>query len=299
MLAIVIPYYKLSFFEETLKSLVVQSDQRFKVYIGDDASLENPETLLSKYSSKLNVTYRKFDANFGGKSLVKQWDRCLNLIDDEEWIMILGDDDYLSKDVVKSFHEYYDDFKTETNVVRFASQMTFAIDNSKSKVYTHPVWEKPIDSHMRKYDGESRSSLSEHVFKAESYKKYGFVNYPLAWHSDDKAWFDFSENKPIYSINDSLVYIRVSNVSISGVKTNITIKRNATIQFYRDIIDEKSKAFSVSIRLKLFFIYELVIKRKGKQPTNQQWWYLLKKYLQNFRLILVLKLIKRILFPNK
>lgn len=41
MLAIVIPYYKLTFFEETLQSLANQSDKRFKVYIGDDASPED------------------------------------------------------------------------------------------------------------------------------------------------------------------------------------------------------------------------------------------------------------------
>ena len=46
MLAIVIPYFKLTFFEETLQSLANQTDQRFKVYIGDDASLENPSDLL-------------------------------------------------------------------------------------------------------------------------------------------------------------------------------------------------------------------------------------------------------------
>lgn len=42
MLAIIIPYYKLAFFEENLQSLSNQTDQRFKVYIGDDASPETP-----------------------------------------------------------------------------------------------------------------------------------------------------------------------------------------------------------------------------------------------------------------
>ena len=43
MLAIVIPYYKLTFFEATLQSLADQTDKRFMVYIGDDASLESPD----------------------------------------------------------------------------------------------------------------------------------------------------------------------------------------------------------------------------------------------------------------
>ena len=46
MLAIIIPYYKLTFFEDTLESLANQTDKLFKVYIGDDASPENPTDLL-------------------------------------------------------------------------------------------------------------------------------------------------------------------------------------------------------------------------------------------------------------
>ena len=37
-LAIVIPAYKAAFFERTLESIALQTDQRFRVYIGDDAS---------------------------------------------------------------------------------------------------------------------------------------------------------------------------------------------------------------------------------------------------------------------
>ena len=48
MLAIIIPYFKLTFFEETLKSLASQTSKRFKVYIGDDASPEGPSNWLEK-----------------------------------------------------------------------------------------------------------------------------------------------------------------------------------------------------------------------------------------------------------
>jgi hypothetical protein len=41
MLAIVIPYYKRTFFEETLQSLAKQTDKRFVVYVGDDAGQED------------------------------------------------------------------------------------------------------------------------------------------------------------------------------------------------------------------------------------------------------------------
>ncbi len=48
MLAIIIPYYKLTFFEETLQSLVNLTDERFKVYIGNDGIPEDPSYLFQK-----------------------------------------------------------------------------------------------------------------------------------------------------------------------------------------------------------------------------------------------------------
>ncbi len=71
MLGIVIPFYKLTNFEATLESLANQTDQGFKVYIGDDASLENPVELLEKYKGKFDFVYHRFETNLGGISLVK------------------------------------------------------------------------------------------------------------------------------------------------------------------------------------------------------------------------------------
>ena len=90
MLAIVIPYYKLTFFEASLQSLDNQTDKRFKVYIGDDTSSENPVNLLEKYKGKFDFVYHRFEENLGGVSLVKQWERCIALSGDEEWVIILG-----------------------------------------------------------------------------------------------------------------------------------------------------------------------------------------------------------------
>ena len=64
MLAIIIPYYKFTFFESTLQSLANQSDKRFKVYIGDDASSENPIDLLGRYQGKVDFKYHRFESSF-------------------------------------------------------------------------------------------------------------------------------------------------------------------------------------------------------------------------------------------
>ena len=55
MLVIIIPFYKLTFFEATLQSLASQTDMRFKVYIGDDASPEDCRRLLQQFEGVLII----------------------------------------------------------------------------------------------------------------------------------------------------------------------------------------------------------------------------------------------------
>ena len=90
MLAIIIPYYKIRFFEETLKSLENQTDMRFKVYIFNDNSPENPEKLIEKFKNSFYFEYFKFNENLGGKSLVKHWHRCLEKINESTAFSISG-----------------------------------------------------------------------------------------------------------------------------------------------------------------------------------------------------------------
>lgn len=260
MLAIVIPYYKITFFEETLKSLANQTDKRFKVYIGDDASNENPSKLLSFYKNKFEFDYFKFNENLGSISLTKQWTRCVDLCGNEEWIMILGDDDRLDNSVVSSFYKNYNLFKEKTNLIRFASKLIDEDNKETSKTYTHPIWEIATDSFFRKYDATSRSSLSEHIFKKDIFLKYGFYNYPLAWSSDDRAWLEFSDGKPIYTINESIVYVRISTLNISGKKDNTELKNLSEISFFKYIISKKIAYYNNSQKLRLLKNYKKKIK---------------------------------------
>ena len=244
MLAIVIPYYKKAFFKECLESLVQQTNQNFNLYVGNDASPEDPTELIEEYKNQLNLTYHIFQENFGGKSLTRQWDRCLNLVGNEEWIMILGDDDVLGEKVVASWHESLEEAEENTNVFRFASVIIDAESNSVSEKYTHPLLEKPTDSFYRRFTGQTRSSLSEHIFRKSSYTKYGFFDFPLAWHSDDRAWLDFSEGKSIFTINKATVFIRNSALNISGKTDNFEDKIKASILFYEYLISQKKRLFN-------------------------------------------------------
>lgn len=293
MLAIVVPYYKVTFFEQTLLSLANQTDKRFKVYIGDDASTESPIVLLKSFRGKIDFKYHRFEFNLGETSLVQQWERCIALSEDEEWIMILGDDDLLDNNVVEEFYKHYDVFIGKTNLVRFATQNVNFIELSISCVFSHPDWETASDAYFRRFQGLTRSSLSEYIFRREVYLQFKFHNYLLAWHSDDMAWIEFSNNKPIYSINESVVRIGFSNLSLSGMDNNYDGKNRGSQQFYRDIVINKLQLFSKSERLMLLMQYEISIKRIGK-VNPKEWFLLILNYIKIFRLIPFAKLIRRV-----
>ncbi len=300
MLAIVIPYYKLNFFKDTLQSLVDQTNKNFNLYIGDDASPQDPLPVINSFKDLPCFTYKRFETNLGNFSLTKQWDRCMDMLKGEEWVMVLGDDDFLSPTVVESFYQQLPVLKTRSNVVRFSSRIILEGQDEISQIYQHPEWEDPGNAFMRRFRQETRSSLSEYIFLIKAYQKWGFYNYNLAWHSDDRAWLEFSQSKPIYSINDAVVSFRHSEYNITGREDNIEEKELATERFYKYLAGNRLY-FNKDERLLFARIYERSLRKKGP-VSYKEWLYLTSIYLRNFQSKNFKKLLKRIVnekFLNK
>lgn len=289
MLAIVIPYYKIAFFEETLESLSNQTNRDFKVYIGDDASPENPAELLKKYEGEIDFIYQKFDDNLGKSSLVKQWERCIKLTKNEKWLMILGDDDVLSENFVESFYLKKEFFEDIYNVVRFS---VIKIDNK-----SNPISEKfvnvEIESSKKILFNNKRSSLSEYVFAKTKIDEIGFKNLPLAWWSDVLAVLEFSNFDKIYSINDSYVNVRISDISISGSSHFEKQKEQASYLFYNYLLSKKKKHFNDD---EINFILERISKRYINNKKNINLFCIIScTYFKNAKFIKYVAFLNRII----
>ena len=294
MLALVIPYYKLTFFEETLHSLSIQTDKRFRVYIGDDASPEDPLVLLENYKGQFEFVYCRFEENLGSISLVQQWNRCIALTANEEWLMVLGDDDSLSSTCIEDFYIYLPEIRSNhCKVVRYATMVNNVVNQHKSPIYTHPELEKATDFFYRRYKNHTRSSLSEYVFSREAYLKYNFHNYNLAWHSDDRAWLEFSNFGPIYTINSSHLIIGLSDENISRATYKIEIKEEVKNIFYRDFILKNLFKFKRNQRLGLLLYNEQII--YSNERVNFKFCVqLFVLFVINFNFIQAVKFIRRV-----
>lgn len=279
MLAIIIPFFKIAFFEDTLLSLENQTNKNFKVYIGDDASPEDCTQLLDSFKSKFDFLYYRFEENVGGGNLVEQWNRCIGLSEQEEWLMILGDDDVLGPNVVDDFYKNINDInQCNVNVVRFSTQCIDEKGRFVSRVFTNQKKSKSSRLFISKLNGKSRSSLSEHIFRRSVYTKIGFRNYKMAWHSDDMAWLEFSDFGDIFCIDSEKIFIRISNLSITGSDNKLDIKLDSSYFFYRELLHKHRKHFSKKDVDLILRIYETrLLNVQGK--TLKGYFHLLSLYL--------------------
>jgi glycosyltransferase involved in cell wall biosynthesis len=244
-LAIIIPFYKLTFFEATLKSLANQTNKQFNVYIGNDFSPEDCSDLIASYSDRIKIHYTRFETNLGGVNLVAQWERCLAMVGKESWVQFLGDDDLVSENFVSLFYEALPKiYKTNLNVIRASTYVINADGAHISKQFTHPVLESAPIFFQRKFNKETRSSLSEYMFRKSIVLEKQFKSFHLAWHSDDMAVFEFSDDKDIFSVNAAHVSVRVSHLNITGDPKNYVLKNLATFQFMEVLFADNARHFS-------------------------------------------------------
>lgn len=240
MLAIIIPYYKLTFFEATLQSLAYQTDKRFKVYIGDDASPEDCTVLLEKFQGQFDFVYHRFESNLGGISLTQQWERCIALSGDEEWLMILGDDDVLGENVVEEFYELVKkNNEKDLDLIRFRLRVIDKVGNVYSDSFDYDIWESSERLLERMFSLRETITASEFVFKRELYNlNKGFVDFPLAWFSDYATWLLYGKKSGIHNVSNADVFWRLSRLNISSNKTSkgICIQKISALFLFLDFL---------------------------------------------------------------
>src|SRR5690606_14948291 len=143
------------------------------------------------------------------------WDRCLSMMSQEQWFMILGDDDYLAPNVVAEF--YRNQGVADQQNITVLKLSSAIIDESSIVLYEkkpEPYIKSSVGHFFDKFVHEGRSSLSEHFFRRSAYAKHGFKDLPFAWHSDDLALLEFSEYGYIMFLENAKCFVRVSEKSI-------------------------------------------------------------------------------------
>ena len=233
-LAIVIPAYRARFLARTLASIAAQTDQRFNLYIGDDASLEPvAQTVQNAGFSKERLVYHRFDRNMGGTSLAQHWDRCIRL-GSEPWVWLFSDDDVMDPDCVKAFYRTLEATGGAFDVYRFDTLFIDENDRPLRLSPPHPQQEGWMEYAYFLLRDLRTSTAQEVIFSRAAYERSGgFINFPLAWGSDHASQMTWAVPKGLRRIEGARVRWRWSGQNISSTrerKLKMT-KVHASMQF--------------------------------------------------------------------
>ncbi|WP_295200237.1 glycosyltransferase family 2 protein [uncultured Chryseobacterium sp.] len=294
-LAIVIPYYKIDFFEKTIQSVASQSNRNFVLYIGNDASPDDPIPVIEKYFSPEDYQYFNYTDNLGGKNLALQWERILDHVK-EDWFQILGDDDIIAENFVEEFYKAVPESeKNNINVLKFVYDWIDENDRHLESFDYGVRYLNAVDFTIQKYRGLVRSSLSENIFRTKMYRKHSFEKIPLAWGSDDIALLAFSGYRDMLYIRTSKVKVRISNISISGTETMDKQKNNAYNVFREKLITGHSNHFPQAFMEQVIADYLIYCHMNKQRATYGVAFY----HLKHLHVKKFLKSIKKIYYINK
>ncbi len=215
-LAIVIPAYKGAFFRQALESIARQTDQRFRVYIGDDASPEPIGKIVQDCDiSADRLLYHRFEQNLGGTSLVRQWHRCIRL-SQEPWVWLFSDDDVAEPDCVAAFYRELKASNAASDLYRFSSRSIDAEGRLLSNDLLHPACESGREFLLARLQDQRVSNAPQLIFSRRAWKRIGGVpEFPLAWASDDAFITLLGIRTPIRAIAGPRVKVRNSGLNIS------------------------------------------------------------------------------------
>jgi glycosyltransferase involved in cell wall biosynthesis len=242
-LAIVIPAYKGRFFDRTLESIAVQTCKDFTLYIGDDASPDDLESIVELYRTRVNIIYKRFSENLGEKTLVAHWVRCVDLVKDEEWVWFFSDDDIMSSGCVEGFYKTLELFSNgEANSKIFRFNLAIADENLNlvQKYVTPSAFS--VEYFLEDFFINNRLTVRavEFVFSKSTYYANGkFVSFPLAWGSDSATILKFGQDEGFITIVGGEVLWHDSGFNISGTVDEALDRQKASAinQYYLWIFD--------------------------------------------------------------
>lgn len=234
-LAFVIPAWKSLYFRETLDSFVRQTDRRFRIYVGDDASPENLKEIVDEYRESLDIVYRRFPENLGGRDLTAHWLRCLGMVEDEEYVSIFSDDDVLSDNAVHMFHEA-ESLNPGHNVYHWNLSFIDAQGKNCAEPGRYPEKMDVREFYRRLYGDHSIDArMPDFIFRTSALKEKGFVKFDLAYRTDNATVMSLARNDGIFSAGGDVgLFWRDSGVNLSSTAARDIVCRRvfASIGFF-------------------------------------------------------------------
>lgn len=253
-----LPAYKGKYLKIALDSILNQTYSEFDLIILDDCSPENLKLIVDKYVDK-RISYYRNAKNMGAKSLVSCWNKLLSFTK-SEYIIMASDDDVYSPYFLEEINKLIDLYPCAN---LFRARAKTINDLGQDMLFDIKLLEY-VDSLQfiaQLYSPNVIRCIANYVIKREQLEKIGrFVDFPLAWFSDDATAILLSK-LGVVNTEKILFSFRCSKVNITGMPMNPMVgygKSMAAIDYdnwFRSQIQETEKsARSTSAKALLEYI---------------------------------------------
>lgn len=218
LISIVIPAFKPQFLAAALASLAAQTDPAFEVVVADDASPSDLASICRPFAERLQLRYLRFDENLGANNLVAHWTRALNAAThDRVWLM--GDDDALERRCVEHVRKALAAEPDWPGLWHLDVKQIDATGQVTKQMTPYPLHLSALAYVRQRCENRISSFACEYIFsRATLRQRGGFVDFPLAWCSDNATWIRLAGDAGLRTIKgeDACARWRLSDSNISG-----------------------------------------------------------------------------------
>lgn len=240
---IAIPVTKPQYFGKTLQSALSQVYNNYEVIILNNASNIQTKTEIKKIVKSFNDNKIRYYENDYQIPIVRNWNKCLEL-SKGEYFHLLSDDDLIEKEFLEKMDEKIDKYP---DVSIFHCRTKIIDENGQLIRFAPscPEWESCVDFIWHRFNEYRIHMLSDFIAKTDELKKIsGFVDFPLAFGSDDATWFKLAEVNGIVYCQDTLFNYRNSNSTYSN-NYNLENALMSTVMFSKWAIEFINKLSTV------------------------------------------------------
>jgi glycosyltransferase involved in cell wall biosynthesis len=261
LITVAIPAYKAKYLKVAIQSVLNQTFNDYELIIVNDNSPEDLDEIVKSFTDE-RIKYYKNEINLGKESVVKSWNKCLEYASGD-FFVIFSDDDIYESDFIEKMYNLLSSWP-KVNIVHCRVRIIDGNNETIEYSPSCPEYENIIDFMWHRLKGMRSQYAPDFMVKTAKLKAIGgFIDFPLAWGSDDATWFKLAKDNGIVYLNKPLCNWRLSNLNISKAGST-ELKINAYIVYDKwandfintiDVVDAESR-FQINQIKKLLYAWK-------------------------------------------
>lgn len=215
LVSIGLPAFKSLYFEKALKSILNQSYTNIEVIIVNDASPDDLDSIMGKYTEDKRIRYYKNPVNLGATSLVSNWNKCAQLAKGE-FFVLASDDDIYHEDFISEMLLLAAKYPT-VNLFHARVALIDKNDTVFDVSPSCPEYESCFDFVWHRIKNYRSQYAPDFMCRTNALQEInGFVDFPSAWCSDDATWFTIAKHGGVAYASKILFHFRYSGINITS-----------------------------------------------------------------------------------